>query len=66
VSAAYVLDAIRTPFGRYGGGLSTVRPPALASVPNHRRSTLLAQPVDGGYQIDIHLQGESETVFFAV
>jgi protocatechuate 3,4-dioxygenase, alpha subunit len=40
--------------------------PVLASVPAERRSTLLAQPVDGGYQIDIRLQGEGETVFFAV
>jgi protocatechuate 3,4-dioxygenase, alpha subunit len=40
--------------------------PVLASVSAERRSTLLAQPVEGGYQIDIHLQGEGETVFFAV
>jgi protocatechuate 3,4-dioxygenase, alpha subunit len=40
--------------------------PVLASVPADRRSTLLAQPVEGGYQFDIHLQGEGETVFFAV
>jgi acetyl-CoA acyltransferase len=31
VSAAYVLDAVRTPFGRYGGGLSAVRPDDLAA-----------------------------------
>jgi protocatechuate 3,4-dioxygenase, alpha subunit len=28
------------------------------------RTTLLAQPVDGGYRLDIHLQGPDETVFF--
>ncbi len=28
---AYVLDAVRTPFGRYGGGLATVRPDDLAA-----------------------------------
>jgi acetyl-CoA acetyltransferase family protein len=28
---AYVLDAIRTPFGRYGGGLAHVRPDDLAA-----------------------------------
>jgi protocatechuate 3,4-dioxygenase alpha subunit len=38
----------------------------LASVPPERRSTLLAEPVEGGYRFDIRLQGESETVFFAV
>jgi acetyl-CoA acetyltransferase family protein len=31
VSAAYVLDAVRAPFGRYGGGLSDVRPDDLAA-----------------------------------
>jgi len=36
----------------------------LQSVPAERRETLLAQPVDGGYRFDIHLQGPRETVFF--
>jgi len=31
VSDAYVYDAVRTPFGRYGGGLSGVRPDDLAA-----------------------------------
>jgi acetyl-CoA acetyltransferase family protein len=31
VSAAYVIDAIRTPFGRYGGGLAHVRPDDLGA-----------------------------------
>ncbi len=31
MSAAYVLDAVRTPFGRYGGALSRVRPDDLAA-----------------------------------
>jgi len=30
--AAYIVDALRTPFGRYGGNLSTVRPDDLAAV----------------------------------
>jgi acetyl-CoA acetyltransferase family protein len=30
-SAAYVLDAVRTPFGRFGGALSGVRPDDLAA-----------------------------------
>jgi protocatechuate 3,4-dioxygenase alpha subunit len=30
------------------------------------RSTLVAVPTDDGYRLDIHLQGERETVFFAV
>jgi protocatechuate 3,4-dioxygenase alpha subunit len=40
--------------------------PVLASVPPARRETLIAQPVAGGYEIDIRLQGPGETVFFAV
>jgi acetyl-CoA acyltransferase len=31
VSAAYVYDAVRSPFGRYGGGLAGVRPDDLAA-----------------------------------
>jgi acetyl-CoA acetyltransferase family protein len=31
VSAAYVLDAVRAPFGRYGGALAGVRPDDLAA-----------------------------------
>src|SRR5690606_36310565 len=30
---AYICDAVRTPIGRYGGGLSTVRTDDLASLP---------------------------------
>ena len=40
--------------------------PILAQVPAERRHTLLAQPHDGGYRFDIHVQGPDETVFFAV
>jgi acetyl-CoA acyltransferase len=31
MSAAYLYDAVRTPFGRYGGGLAGVRPDDLAA-----------------------------------
>ncbi len=31
MTAAYVLDAVRTPFGRYGGGLAGVRPDDLGA-----------------------------------
>ncbi len=40
--------------------------PVLAAVPGHRRETLLAERTEDGYHIDIRLQGEHETVFFAV
>jgi protocatechuate 3,4-dioxygenase alpha subunit len=41
--------------------------PVLRTVPEERRATLLAEPVaEDGYRFDVHLQGEGETVFFAV
>ena len=41
--------------------------PVLAALPDEAaRATLLARPVDGGYRINIHLQGPLETVFFAL
>jgi protocatechuate 3,4-dioxygenase alpha subunit len=40
--------------------------PLLRAVPAERRTTLLAQPSGRGYKFDIRLQGEDETVFFAV
>lgn len=40
--------------------------PVLGSVPEERRGTLLATPTEDGYRFDIHLQGDRETVFFAV
>lgn len=38
--------------------------PVLATVPAERLHTLLARPIDGGYEFDVHLQGDDETVFF--
>ncbi len=43
--------------------------PVLALVPKARRSTLMAQPVEGqagGWRHEIHLSGPKETVFFDV
>ena len=40
--------------------------PVLCRVPDTRRATLIAEPTDSGYRFDIRLQGEGETVFFAV
>ncbi len=33
MSDAFICDVIRTPFGRYGGALSTVRTDDLAAIP---------------------------------
>ena len=40
--------------------------PVLSRVPADRRATLLAEPTDDGYRFDIRIQGEHETIFFAV
>jgi protocatechuate 3,4-dioxygenase alpha subunit len=41
--------------------------PVLAALPDDAvRATLLARQVDGGYSLDIHLQGPRETVFFSL
>ena len=40
--------------------------PVLRAVDPDRRDTLLARPAPDGFQFDIRLQGEHETVFFAV
>jgi protocatechuate 3,4-dioxygenase alpha subunit len=40
--------------------------PLLSSLSETERATLLAAPAEGGYTLDIHLQGPHETVFFAV
>jgi protocatechuate 3,4-dioxygenase alpha subunit len=34
--------------------------------PPHRRATLIAQAEQDSYRFDIHLQGQSETVFLDV
>ena len=40
--------------------------PVLAGLAEAEQATLLAIPEDGGYRFDIRLQGEGETVFFAI
>jgi len=40
--------------------------PVLARVDPARRDTVIAAPADGGYALDLHLQGARETAFFRV
>ncbi|WP_328614357.1 protocatechuate 3,4-dioxygenase subunit alpha [Amycolatopsis sp. NBC_00355] len=40
--------------------------PTLATVPEDRRGTLIAAKTADGYRFDVRLQGDGETVFFAV
>jgi acetyl-CoA acetyltransferase family protein len=57
MSAAYVLDAVRTPFGRYGGGLAGVRPDDLGA---HAVRALLGRaPQLDPAQIDDVLFGDA-------
>ena len=50
MSAAFICDAVRTPFGRYGGALASVRPDDLAAIPLKallsRNPTLDAAAID--------------------
>jgi protocatechuate 3,4-dioxygenase, alpha subunit len=42
--------------------------PVLSTLPRGAAAleTLIAQPIDGGYRFDIYLQGDDETLFFAI
>jgi acetyl-CoA acetyltransferase family protein len=57
MSAAYVLDAVRTPFGRYGGGLAGVRPDDLAA--HAVRALLTRSPALDPSRIDDVLFGDA-------
>ncbi len=53
----------------FAGEAANADDPVLALIPAGRRETLLAKPVAGqedAWAIEIHLQGEAETVFFDV
>ncbi len=57
MSAAYVIDAVRTPFGRHGGALASVRPDDLAA---HVLSSLLDRaPQLSPEQIDDVIYGDA-------
>jgi len=40
--------------------------PVLRALPEDRRGTLIAQPPDDGYRLDIRLHGDGQTGFFAL
>ena len=50
---AYICDAIRTPIGRYGGGLSSVRTDDLGAIPI-RALTERNSGVDWGAVDDVY------------
>lgn len=47
-------------------GEANAADPVLAEVPAGRRATLIAEPTGTGYRFDVRLQGDRETVFFAL
>jgi len=47
---AFICDAIRTPFGRYGGALSSVRADDLGAIP--LRALMARNPTDGERRIE--------------
>jgi protocatechuate 3,4-dioxygenase alpha subunit len=61
-----LLDRVVTRIYFADEGAANAEDPVLNSLSAAQRETLLAQPTDDGYRLDIYLQGERETVFFAV
>lgn len=64
--AATVLDRVVTRIYFADQPAANTDDPAVARVPETRRSTLLAEPTNSRYNFDIKLQGPNETVLFAV
>jgi protocatechuate 3,4-dioxygenase alpha subunit len=66
VFARGLLDRVVTRLYFGDEAAANANDPVLAAVPEHRRPTLMAEPTLDGYRLDIRLQGEHETVFFAL
>jgi protocatechuate 3,4-dioxygenase alpha subunit len=66
VFARGILDRVVTRIYFADEAEANAEDPVLSALPEAKRQTLVAQPTDDGYRLDIHLQGERETVFFAV
>jgi protocatechuate 3,4-dioxygenase, alpha subunit len=67
VFARGLLDRVVTRIYFADEAAANAEDPVLAALPDDAaRRTLIAQPTDDGYRLDIHLQGEDETVFFAL
>jgi protocatechuate 3,4-dioxygenase, alpha subunit len=66
VFARGLLDRIVTRIYFADEAEANAEDPVLRSVPEDRRGTLVARSTDDGYRLDIRLQGDGETVFFAV
>jgi len=67
VFARGLLDRVVTRIYFADEAAANAEDPVLRSLPDDAaRRTLVAAPAGDGYRFDIHLQGDDETVFFAV
>jgi protocatechuate 3,4-dioxygenase, alpha subunit len=66
IFARGLLDRVVTRIYFADEGEANAADPVLAGLPADRRDTLVAAVRDGGYTLDIRLQGDRETVFFDV
>lgn len=66
VFARGLLDRIVTRVYFPGDDAALAADPVLASVDDDRRGTLIAARMGDGFQFDVHLQGDRETVFIDV
>ena len=66
VCARGLLDRVVTRIYFADEAEANAEDPVLRALPEDRRGTLVAQPTDDGYRLDVHLQGDGETVFFAL
>lgn len=66
VFARGMLDRVITRAYFADEGAANETDAVLAAVPADRRGTLIARPAVDGYRLDIHVQGEFETVFFSL
>jgi protocatechuate 3,4-dioxygenase alpha subunit len=66
VLARGLLDRVVTRIYFADEAAANASDPVLQAVDPSRRDTLVAQPAADGYELDIHLQGDAETVFFDI
>ena len=66
VFARGLLDRVVTRIYFADEAAANTADPLLAGIDPAAAATLIAQPVDGGYRFDVHLQGPDETAFFAI
>lgn len=66
VFARGLLDRLVTRLYFADEPVANAQDPVLLSLEEERRQTLVAQPADDGYRLDLVLQGRGETVFFTL